>query len=78
MPALSEFRLDECDFNSIAILRMEFLVLDTLEWRLCSVTPFAYLSYFASRIQEQRPNNMMAKATGFIFAATGGWSPSNY
>ncbi|XP_010942833.1 cyclin-D5-3 [Elaeis guineensis] len=69
VPALSEFRLDECDFNSNAILRMEFLVLNTLEWRLCSVSPFAYLSYFASKIQEHKSNNLMAKATGFIFAA---------
>ncbi|XP_008787181.1 cyclin-D5-3 isoform X2 [Phoenix dactylifera] len=70
VPALSEFRLEEYDFNSNAIQRMEFLVLNTLEWRLSSATPFAYLGYFASKLQEQKSNNFMAKATGFVFAAT--------
>ncbi|XP_038975741.1 cyclin-D5-1-like isoform X1 [Phoenix dactylifera] len=68
VPALSEFRYD---FKSNLIQRMEFLVLNTLEWRLNSVTPFAYLSYFASRLQEHKWSNLMARAIGFIFAATG-------
>ncbi|KAG1366905.1 cyclin-D5-2 [Cocos nucifera] len=69
VPALSEFGLEEYDFKSSVIQRMEFLVLKTLEWRLNSVTPFAYLSYFASKIQEHKWNDLMEKAIGFIFAA---------
>lgn len=36
-------------FESRTIQRMELLVLSTLDWRMSSVTPFSYISYFIQR-----------------------------
>ncbi|KAK1268675.1 Cyclin-D5-3 [Acorus gramineus] len=49
VPSLSEYRIDDYRFESSAVQRMELLVLNTLEWRMRSVTPFDYLDYFASK-----------------------------
>lgn len=47
---------------------MELLVLDTLEWKLNSVTPFAYLSYFASKFNfDHCSKDLFSKAISFIF-----------
>ncbi|KAK1275989.1 Cyclin-D1-2 [Acorus gramineus] len=48
--SLSEFWMegDYC-FEGSMIRRMELLVLNTLGWRMRSVTPFDYLAYFASK-----------------------------
>lgn len=40
----------DCIFEPRTIQRMELLVLSTLEWRMSSVTPFAYMDYFASKL----------------------------
>ena len=37
-------------FEAKTIQRMELLVLDVLDWRLRSVTPFSFLSFFAYKI----------------------------
>ncbi|MCO5573309.1 hypothetical protein L7F22_027078 [Adiantum nelumboides] len=39
----------DCIFEPHTIQRMELLVLSTLEWRMSSVTPFAYIDYFVSK-----------------------------
>ncbi|XP_073288899.1 cyclin-D5-1-like [Primulina huaijiensis] len=44
--ALSKYRVNVYNFEGNMIQRMELLVLTTLEWRMCCVTPFAYLNYF--------------------------------
>ncbi|PKA49806.1 Cyclin-D5-1 [Apostasia shenzhenica] len=67
-PALSAYRMGEFQFSSKLIQRMEFLLLDTLEWRLSSVTPFAYLTYFVSKFQfQQSSKDLISRAIWFIF-----------
>ncbi|RLN03104.1 hypothetical protein C2845_PM13G19800 [Panicum miliaceum] len=49
--ALSEFRAaDEYTFSRDSIRRMELLVLSTLGWRMCGVTPFDYLPCLSARL----------------------------
>ncbi|KAI3462690.1 hypothetical protein Pfo_019353 [Paulownia fortunei] len=47
--ALTEYYVEGYNFQGIAIQRMELLVLHALEWKMSSVTPFAYLNYFAAK-----------------------------
>ena len=68
-PALSEYELEEYQFSSNVIQRMELLVLNTLEWRMSSVTPFSYLGYFASKLEcKSGRKDLFSRAIGFIFA----------
>ncbi|PKU59269.1 Cyclin-D5-3 [Dendrobium catenatum] len=67
-PLLSEYCLEDYWFTSESIMRMELLVLDTLEWKLNSVTPFAYLCYFASKFNfDHCSKDLFSKAISFIF-----------
>lgn len=71
VPALSEYRVDGYEFDSKAVQRMELLVLSTLEWRMSSVTPFDYLSYFTYKFQyEYETKDLLRKAIRFIFEIT--------
>ncbi|EHA8586500.1 cyclin-D5-1 [Cocos nucifera] len=71
VPALSDYQIDGYEFNSKAIQRMELLVLSTLEWRLSSVTPFDYLSYFTYKFQcEHEKKDFLHNAVRYIFALT--------
>ncbi|PKU68748.1 cyclin-D5-3-like [Dendrobium catenatum] len=67
-PFLSEYRFEGYRFSNKVIQRMELLVLDALEWRLNSVTPFTYLSYFASKFHfENCSRKLLPIAIRFIF-----------
>ncbi|KAH6557348.1 hypothetical protein KP509_1Z120100 [Ceratopteris richardii] len=46
----------DCLFEPRTILRMELLVLTTLEWRTDSVTPFSYIEYFIVKCRVLRHN----------------------
>ncbi|XP_058081311.1 cyclin-D5-3-like isoform X2 [Magnolia sinica] len=71
VPALSEFRTEDFEFENQVIQRMELLVLSTLDWRLSSVTPFAYLNYFISKLSEKsRPKTLVLRAMELILATT--------
>lgn len=72
-PAVSEFRVKGYRFSSEAAQRMELFVLSTLEWRMLTVTPFAYLNVFASKFDERGQKGLISKAIDFIFAAMEGW-----
>jgi len=75
VPPLSEFPSEECKFDGNTIQRMELLILSTLEWRMSSVTPFAYLSHLTSKLQiDTEPKEFLSKSTGFIFAIIDGMS----
>ncbi|KAH7433871.1 hypothetical protein KP509_07G090200 [Ceratopteris richardii] len=51
VPFLLELQVGtELFFEPRTIQRMELLVLSTLEWRMSSVTPFAYVHYFVSKL----------------------------
>ncbi|KAF9600694.1 hypothetical protein IFM89_011365 [Coptis chinensis] len=69
VPALSEFRTEEFYFESKVIQRMELLVLNTLEWRMALVTPFAYLHYFITKLSgESRLKDLVSTTVGHVLA----------
>ncbi|XP_076919450.1 cyclin-D5-1-like [Bidens hawaiensis] len=53
VPALSHYKAQGYNFESSVIQRMELMVLATLEWKLCCITPFAYLHHFFSKIWDE-------------------------
>ncbi|KAI3798970.1 hypothetical protein L1987_34258 [Smallanthus sonchifolius] len=67
-PPLSHYKAQGYNFESSVIQRMELLVLATLEWKMCRITPFAYLHHFISKICEKCDCNefLVSKATGFV------------
>ncbi|WOL17642.1 cyclin-D5-3-like isoform X3 [Canna indica] len=68
--AISEFAIGEdYRFSSEAVQRMELLVLSTMEWRMLAVTPFPYLNFFASKLEETPKDLMISNSIKFIFAA---------
>ncbi|XP_009403752.2 cyclin-D5-2-like isoform X1 [Musa acuminata AAA Group] len=69
VPALSEFQTEDYRFDTEAIQRMELLVLGTLEWRMSMVTPFSYLSHFASKLQQHASEGVLWKAIKLVFAS---------
>ncbi|KAL6645625.1 hypothetical protein ACP70R_017233 [Stipagrostis hirtigluma subsp. patula] len=77
VPVLSEFRPDD-DFDSASILRMELLVLSTLQWRMITVTPFSYISCFAARFRPDERRAIIMRAVECIFAAIKGMSSVEY
>lgn len=77
-------------FEAKTIQRMELLVLSVLDWRLRSVTPFSFLSFFAYKIDPQGTSLglFLTHATKIILSNTKGsvmlyilsyvhWSGSN-
>ncbi|KAM7252031.1 hypothetical protein ACFE04_023914 [Oxalis oulophora] len=70
VPALSAFVVPDYDFESEVIQRMELLVLNTLEWKMGSITPFAYLHYFINKFasSESRPKILISRATEHVIA----------
>ncbi|XVF15430.1 hypothetical protein REPUB_Repub09cG0152400 [Reevesia pubescens] len=69
VPTLSEFPIEDYQFENKVIQRMELLVLSTLEWKMGSITPFVYLHYFISKIYgESRPKGLVSKALELIVA----------
>ena len=75
VPALSEFLIEDYQFDNKVIQRMELLVLGTLEWRMDSITPFSYLHYFIIKFygeSEPRPKGLISKALELIVATIKG------
>ena len=76
-PRLSELPLDACEFafDRASVLRMELLVLGTLEWRMVAVTPFPYISCFAARFRQDERRAVLVRAVECVFAAIKGVDP---
>ena len=73
VPILSEFPTEDYDFESKVIQKMELLVLSTLEWKMGSITPFSYLSYFINKFcGDSRPKELVSRAVELIVAITKG------
>ncbi|PIN06119.1 G1/S-specific cyclin D [Handroanthus impetiginosus] len=69
VPALSEYHVDEYNFEGNVIQKMELLVLSTLEWKISCATPFAYLNYFINKFcGERRSKELINRAVELIFA----------
>ncbi|GMI82394.1 Cyclin D6;1 [Hibiscus trionum] len=59
-------------FDPLAIQRMELLVLDALNWRMRSITPFSFLTFFVSLFELKDPPLIQAlkdRAANVIFQA---------
>ncbi|GAB2269632.1 hypothetical protein Dimus_004557 [Dionaea muscipula] len=67
VPILTEFQVGELDFDNKVIQRMELLVLDTLQWKMASVTALAYLPYF---INEFSHHQLQPPSRGIIVSRT--------
>ncbi|KAF5955511.1 hypothetical protein HYC85_008367 [Camellia sinensis] len=70
-PAVSEYRdIEDYNLESKVIQRMELLVLNTLEWRLSSVTPFDYINYFITKFckDQSPPRNIISRIGHLILA----------
>jgi cyclin D5 len=69
---------DEYEFSCVSIRRMELLVLSTLGWRMCGVTPFDYLPCLSSRLRRGNACGdgggglVAAKAAALIFSTAQG------
>ena len=60
VPLLADFPMEDYNFESKTIQRMEFLVLNTLEWQVNFITPFRYLHYFISKFRHKNePRNVV-------------------
>ncbi|KAG6705420.1 hypothetical protein I3842_07G178200 [Carya illinoinensis] len=69
VPVLSEYLLEDYNFDSEVIQRMELLVLSTLEWRMCSITPFPFLYFFINKFYEESPpSNIVSRTVQIILA----------
>ncbi|OEL13054.1 Cyclin-D5-3 [Dichanthelium oligosanthes] len=77
-PRLSELRLDAYEFDSASILRMELLVLGTLQWQMIAATPFPYISCFAARFRQDERRAIVLRAVECIFAAIKAMSSVEY
>ncbi|KAJ9186828.1 hypothetical protein P3X46_002357 [Hevea brasiliensis] len=67
VPALSEFQIEDYNFKTQVIQRMELLVLNTLEWRMISITPFAFLHYLIIKFcKDSPPRHIISRIVGFI------------
>ncbi|KAG0465818.1 hypothetical protein HPP92_019982 [Vanilla planifolia] len=69
-PLLSDYIFGDYRFSCKVIQRMELLVLDALEWRLCSITPFAYLGSFAKKFNfGHSSKSLFSRAIWCIFVS---------
>ncbi|PKA65932.1 Cyclin-D5-1 [Apostasia shenzhenica] len=67
-PSLGEYHTELYCFEAITLRRMELLILSTLEWRMSSVTPFAYLNYFTNKLYGGNlSKELLSKSIGCIF-----------
>ncbi|XP_057957590.1 cyclin-D5-1-like [Malania oleifera] len=65
-PALSAYPA-ESGFGSSAIQRMELQVLNALEWRMASITPFVYIHYFIKKfVDESNLKDLVPTAVDFM------------
>lgn len=59
-------------FDPQTIQKMEFLILGALKWRMRSITPFSFVSFFISMSELEDPpllQALKARATEIIFNA---------
>lgn len=73
VPVLSEYPMDDYRFENKVIKNMELMILSTLDWKMGSATPFAYLHYFVGKFcPGSKPQIIITKATEHIVAMVKG------
>ncbi|KAG8073913.1 hypothetical protein GUJ93_ZPchr0006g42327 [Zizania palustris] len=68
-PRLPEFRVDNYNFDSASILRMELYVLGTLKWQMITGTPFSYMSFLAAKFGDDEHKVIVRSAIDCILAS---------
>lgn len=73
VPGLSSFPAQKYEFERRVITKMELLILHTLDWKMASITPFAYLEFFIDKLSG-RPEgrDLFQDAMELVFAASKG------
>lgn len=73
VPGLLSFPAQKYEFESRVITKMELLILHTLNWKMASITPFAYLDFFIDKLSG-RPEgrDLFLDAVELVFAASKG------
>ncbi|KAL4644631.1 cyclin-D5-1-like isoform X2 [Castanea sativa] len=68
---LSAYKVQDYDFDNQQIQRAELLVLSTLEWKMGSITPFSYMSYFINKFcGEYKPEGLCSRVVELFMAVT--------
>ncbi|KAI4327355.1 hypothetical protein L6164_019827 [Bauhinia variegata] len=71
VPSLCDYPVEDYVFESKTIQDMELLILSCLEWKMGTVTPFAYLHYFFKKFCGQsRPEVIVCRAVEHVLAIT--------
>ncbi|KAL9450231.1 hypothetical protein AB3S75_012045 [Citrus x aurantiifolia] len=70
VPALSELQnIDGYNFGNSVILRMELMLLTTMDWRMGSITPFSFLHHFIRKFcKDSSPSNVLPRTVALILA----------
>uniref|UniRef100_A0A803N4D3 Cyclin N-terminal domain-containing protein n=1 Tax=Chenopodium quinoa TaxID=63459 RepID=A0A803N4D3_CHEQI len=66
VPALSEYQVPDFEFERNVMQNMELLVLTTLEWNMTLSTPFVYLNYYASKLDDQNVDRLISRGTQLV------------
>lgn len=74
VPALSEFCVEDYNFESKVIRKMELLVLNSLGWKMGSYTPFNFIKFFAKNLCDNNslPQTGFSRIVDFIISAMRG------
>ncbi|GLJ29185.1 hypothetical protein SUGI_0575530 [Cryptomeria japonica] len=70
VPSLTDLQVGDAKFvfEARTIYRMEVLILTTLKWRLCSITPFNFIDYLLYRLKGTSavPHDLISRTIAFI------------
>lgn len=71
VPALSEFCVEDYNFESSVIQRMELLVLNTLGWKMGLFTPFNFIKFYANKFCDDNslPKNGFSRIADLILSS---------
>lgn len=73
VPNLSEFPFEGYCFNNRVIRRMEFMVLETLEWKMLSITPFDFIPCFINKFcGESKSKELVSRTMELLLTITRG------
>lgn len=73
VPNLSEFPVEGYYFDNKVIRRMELMVLETLEWKMLSITPFDFIPCFINKFcGESKSKELVSRTMELLLAITRG------
>ncbi|KAK9285320.1 hypothetical protein L1049_024511 [Liquidambar formosana] len=71
VPGLSEYPIEDYQFENNVIQRMELLVLSTLKWKMVSITPFTYIHYFINKFcGKSKSKELVSTAVELVLGTT--------